>query len=293
VNINIIKLLKFCFQFVIKYITINKINITKIPYILIEDIIDILTIDKIKTIWNLIIHNLYIYIIHQNIFLKGKLTILKISNSVLKKLSKSCHTEFRGKILMFLASIYPLSEKSGLNLPGKINNSNTTYYEDQETFLKNQSIDNENINHDVSTVSDNAHDKSYNTTTVDLSKHPLTYDLYKSFWSLQSFFTSDHHQRMLDLSINNNDNSSNNTNNNSSNKNNELWNSFLQHCHTVMMIFESSSSASSSSSTTTTITDHPNHTNDQYLDYRGCKYLTSSQVRYSHTLQLHYIHMQP
>lgn len=292
-NINIIKLLKFCFQFVIKYITINKINITKIPYILIEDIIDILTIDKIKTIWNLIIHNLYIYIIHQNIFLKGKLTILKISNSVLKKLSKSCHTEFRGKILMFLASIYPLSEKSGLNLPGKINNSNTTYYEDQETFLMNQSIDNQNINHDGINITDVAPDISYNSsTTVDLSKHPLTYDLYKSFWSLQSFFTSDYHHRILDLSINNDNN-----NNNNDNKNNELWNSFLQHCHTVMMIFESSSSsaAAAASTTTTTITDH-NHTlsNDQYLDYRGCKYLTSSQVRYALFSYIFiYIHMHP
>lgn len=35
---------------------------------------------------------------------------------------------------MFLAAIYPLSERSAVNLMGKVNSGNTTGYEEQSTF---------------------------------------------------------------------------------------------------------------------------------------------------------------
>lgn len=50
----------------------------------------------------------------------GKMAVLKTSNSILRKLSKSCDTEFCGRILMFLAAVYPLSEPSALNLSAKV-----------------------------------------------------------------------------------------------------------------------------------------------------------------------------
>jgi hypothetical protein len=38
---------------------------------------------------------------------------------------------------MFLAAIYPISERSAVNLAGKINVGNITYFDDQSTFQSN------------------------------------------------------------------------------------------------------------------------------------------------------------
>lgn len=63
--------------------------------------------------------------------------MLKTCNSLLRKLSKSCDTEFCGRILLFLATIYPISERSALNVMGKVNVANVTYYEEKEAFEQN------------------------------------------------------------------------------------------------------------------------------------------------------------
>lgn len=53
---------------------------------------------------------------------KGKaLTMLRTLNELLRRLSKmgSQHTEFCGRILMFLSQVFPLGERSGVNLRGE------------------------------------------------------------------------------------------------------------------------------------------------------------------------------
>jgi THO complex subunit 1 transcription elongation factor len=57
---------------------------------------------------------------HPDFFARGQLVVLRFCNSLLRKLSKSCHTEFCGRVLMLLAAIFPLAEKSALNLAGKV-----------------------------------------------------------------------------------------------------------------------------------------------------------------------------
>jgi THO complex subunit 1 len=64
---------------------------------------------------------------------KGKaLVILRTLNDLLRRLSKSTHTVFCGRILLFLASIFPLGERSGVNLRGEFNKENITYFEPEE-----------------------------------------------------------------------------------------------------------------------------------------------------------------
>lgn len=41
---------------------------------------------------------------------------------------------------MFLAAIYPISERSAVNLAGKVNVGNITYFDDQSTFQSNMSV---------------------------------------------------------------------------------------------------------------------------------------------------------
>ncbi|KAF8342533.1 THO complex, subunit THOC1, partial [Amanita rubescens] len=54
--------------------------------------------------------------------LEGKaLIMLRTLNELLRRLSKmgSKNTEFCGRILMFLSSVFPLGERSGVNLRGE------------------------------------------------------------------------------------------------------------------------------------------------------------------------------
>lgn len=69
------------------------------------------------------------------LLIAGKFIILRTCNSLLRKLSKSCNTEYCGRVLMFLASVYPISERSSVNVNGKVNTGNVTIYADEKEFL--------------------------------------------------------------------------------------------------------------------------------------------------------------
>ncbi|KAJ1415084.1 THO complex subunit 1 transcription elongation factor-domain-containing protein, partial [Ochromonadaceae sp. CCMP2298] len=114
---DVVRLLQFSFDFIILHHKLSPL-LAKIPYLMLEDVLENQTIERAASTWR-VVESLVGRITHADLFPKGKLTILKACNSLLRKLSKSCNTEFCGRVLMFLAAIYPLSEKSALNLPGK------------------------------------------------------------------------------------------------------------------------------------------------------------------------------
>eukprot|EP00850_Spirogloea_muscicola_P001667 SM000006S19432 [mRNA] locus=s6:733374:739060:+ [translate_table: standard] len=60
---------------------------------------------------------------------RGKLLMLRTCNLLLRRLSKTYDVVFCGRILMFLTHFFPLSERSGVNVKGAFNTSNTTAYE--------------------------------------------------------------------------------------------------------------------------------------------------------------------
>jgi hypothetical protein len=51
---------------------------------------------------------------------------------LLKRLCRSSQLVLAGRILVFLSSVFPLSEPSGLNKKGAFNTENTTAYETEE-----------------------------------------------------------------------------------------------------------------------------------------------------------------
>ncbi|KJE90322.1 hypothetical protein CAOG_08534 [Capsaspora owczarzaki ATCC 30864] len=85
------------------------------------------------------------------------LQILQLCNELLRRLSKTQDTVFCGRILTFLCSVFPLSEKSGLNIAGAFNGSSAL------DFLDEESAD------EVSST---------------------TEEIHRSFWSLQPFFSN-------------------------------------------------------------------------------------------------------
>ncbi|XP_058090389.1 THO complex subunit 1 isoform X2 [Magnolia sinica] len=91
----------------------------------------------------------------QELFGRGKLVMLRTCNQLLRRLSKANDVVFCGRILMFLAHFFPLSERSAVNIKGVFNTSNETKYE--KDAPDGISID---------------------------------FNFYKTFWSLQEHFSN-------------------------------------------------------------------------------------------------------
>ncbi|PIA64155.1 hypothetical protein AQUCO_00201442v1 [Aquilegia coerulea] len=89
----------------------------------------------------------------QELFGRGKLVMLRTCNQLLRRLSKANDVVFCGRILMFLAHFFPLSERSAVNIKGVFNTSNETNYEKDAP----------------------------NGISID-------FNFYKTFWSLQEHF---------------------------------------------------------------------------------------------------------
>ncbi|XP_021747503.1 THO complex subunit 1-like isoform X2 [Chenopodium quinoa] len=89
----------------------------------------------------------------QELFARGKLVMLRTCNQLLRRLSKANDVVFCGRILMFLAHFFPLSERSAVNIKGVFNTSNETKYEKEAP----------------------------NGISID-------FNFYKTFWSLQEYF---------------------------------------------------------------------------------------------------------
>lgn len=61
---------------------------------------------------------------------RGKgLIILRLCNELLRRASKSVDARFCGRILFFLSRVFPLTERSAVNLKGNFNVDNITIIE--------------------------------------------------------------------------------------------------------------------------------------------------------------------
>lgn len=98
--------------------------------------------------------------------LQTGLKVLKVCNDLLRRLSRTIDAVFCGKILLFLASLFPISERSGVNISGAFNIENVTFYEGRGGREVDEAILNESVDLD------------------DLSA------MYKIFWRLQDFYSN-------------------------------------------------------------------------------------------------------
>ncbi|ELR14255.1 uncharacterized protein ACA1_327400 [Acanthamoeba castellanii str. Neff] len=90
-------------------------------------------------------------------------TLLRALSEVRKRLSRTNDLVFAGRILMFMAYAFPLSDKSGVNLKGEANVANVT------TMDKEPS-------------------PALEETPEDKSEPPVDWTFYQMFWGLQSYF---------------------------------------------------------------------------------------------------------
>lgn len=95
-------------------------------------------------------------------------------NDLLRRLSKSQNTVFCGRIQLFLTSLFPLSERSGLNLMSNFNL-------DKEVAFNREP--NEELFHSLTSTTGEGDEE-------DRSQYPVNADLYRRFWSLQEVLKS-------------------------------------------------------------------------------------------------------
>ncbi|EPY73428.1 hypothetical protein CB1_007889002 [Camelus ferus] len=103
---------------------------------------------------------------------------------LLRRLSKSQNTVFCGRIQLFLARLFPLSEKSGLNLQSQFNLENVTVFNtnEQESTLGQKHTEDREEGMDVE-EGEMGDDEAPTTCSI-----PIDYNLYRKFWSLQDYF---------------------------------------------------------------------------------------------------------
>lgn len=132
---------------------------------------------------------------------KGPL-LLRLLNELLRRLPKSQPQDviLSGRILMFLSSVFPLAEKSGVNLRGNFNINKGTVWEAPEvkadtTEVEMKDADSAEPDEDVKmegalpfqSLLENVLMGAFTAVAPTAPPAP---DFYETFWSLQTFFTN-------------------------------------------------------------------------------------------------------
>ncbi|CAI5721223.1 unnamed protein product [Peronospora destructor] len=155
------------------------------PYKVLEDLMEGQTISACEKVWELLESRkdkltMSDFIAEKGRTTKASLCLLRMCNSLLRRLSKTHNSVFCGKILVFLSFTFALSERSAVNLTGKANVTNVTVYEDEDAF-------------DLAEASDTAKAAEV-MPRLEIDSNPSTdvgpidYNLYRTFWNLQIFF---------------------------------------------------------------------------------------------------------
>lgn len=140
------------------------------PFLMLADVFDMLVLEECEDMFDFVEDRVTTWK-SDTFFDAGKNYLLRMCNDLIRRLSKSQNTVFCGRIQLFLSRLFPLSEKSALNLMSQFNLENITVFASQsEPAIKQKKMD----------VEDGEADK----------KPPvlIDYNLYRKFWSLQDYF---------------------------------------------------------------------------------------------------------
>jgi len=125
-----------------------------LPFILLGDVLDSVTLEQCKQVFAFMESQVHVWVAPA-FYSAGKHLLLRMCNDILRRLSRSQNTVFCGQIQLFLVNLFPLSEKSALNLMSHFNLDNVTQYSKRAS---------------------------------DKEDYPIDYNLYSKLWSLQDFF---------------------------------------------------------------------------------------------------------
>jgi len=273
-------------------------NSKRIPFLLLEDILEAQTVLNAEAVWGSVIESREMTerLTHPDLFSRGSNILLRMCNSLLRRISRSCHTELCGRVLMFLAAIFPISERSAVNLTGKIRPTETSFenasvYADKRRVERTGGahLDGDDDHDQQSEEGRSAAAGSGAATAVegedlynDIDKgqastgaggEELSYSAYQNFWELQSFFAgaAPSHEALLNkidlvLSLFRQVEAGSDAATRAEDEKREQEAKLV--ASKTLYVQENPSSSSSSSSSTS----------DDPRAYLGCKFLTSSEL---------------
>lgn len=153
------------------------------PFLLLGDVLDCLPLDQCDKIFSFVEENVSTWK-SNSFYTAGKNYLLRMCNDLLRRLSKSQNTVFCGRIQLFLARLFPLSEKSGLNLQSQFNLDNITVFNknEQESTLGQKHTEEKE---DGMEVEEGEMGESDAPAPCSI---PIDYNLYRKFWTLQDYF---------------------------------------------------------------------------------------------------------
>ena len=179
-------------------------NIKKLPFLLIEDTIDSLPLRQIQQIWSSNQYpntNISSYITTvltsssstqqqggsgSSLFTPlSKFVLLRICNKILRLLSnRTVDADFAGCIMMLLSQVFPLSERSAINVLGGFNVDNEVRVESLDEFemgglLRQQQQKN----------GDGGNDDGDDDGNDNGGGGGVGYEFYSKFWGVQKVFT--------------------------------------------------------------------------------------------------------
>ncbi|KAM7537874.1 hypothetical protein Aperf_G00000073515 [Anoplocephala perfoliata] len=145
------------------------------PFLLFSDLVNSKPISEVEANFEFIEETIKA-LKDASLFGSGRNTLLRMCNDLLRRLSKSQNTVFCGRIQLFLTSLFPLNEKSGLNFTSNFNLEKEVAYNNEPD---------ESLFHALSATKDeDSASKSSTPSTL------VNADLYRKFWKLQDLLRS-------------------------------------------------------------------------------------------------------
>jgi len=165
---------------------INTAQLRKLPFLLLEDAVDTLPLHVLQIVWQYgpstwlqtlckNENNTCTTLFHQG----SKYCLIRMCNKLLKNLSTNAQDEaaqFAGEISMILASVFPLSERSAVNVLGAfhVDGKYQVEYETLDEWLEGSSGNSGG---------------GGSTGPAKKRNLALNYDFYSKFWGVQRTFT--------------------------------------------------------------------------------------------------------
>lgn len=123
-------------------------------------------------------------------FNNTKLVILRSCNDLLRRLSRADDTPFCGRVFIFLFQVFPLGDKSSVNLRGEYHVENVTTYDETPADGGVEKMEVDDAETKTETAAADANGKQPPTGPAADEKPKTDFAaLYPIFWSLQASFS--------------------------------------------------------------------------------------------------------
>jgi len=155
------------------------------PFALLEDLFDAHVISVAESAFALVEARaaaLAPFLAAEAKFQRCKLTLIRSCNELLRRLSKSKNTNFRGRVLMFMAYTFPLAERSGVNLKG-VSAPSTVAIEEAPDDGGDDAMQVDGVDAQTAAAPSAAGGEGSGSGVVD-------FGFYATFWGLQQAFAS-------------------------------------------------------------------------------------------------------